>query len=98
MEKSRPHHHLPAVKKLVAEGKVHIRQVALQGAAELGLGVRDILVVVAALENRDFYKSMASFGDHTCWQDVYHPETVAGMIYLKLTVCEDLLVISFKEK
>jgi len=28
---------------------------------------------------------------------VYQPTTVAGAVYLKLTVVDDLLVVSFKE-
>lgn len=35
--------------------------------------------------------------DHRIWQDVYRPMTSAGRVYLKLTVIDDLLVVSFKE-
>lgn len=35
---------------------------------------------------------------HTVWQDVYRPLTSAGRIYLKLTVIDDLLIVSFKEQ
>jgi hypothetical protein len=28
---------------------------------------------------------------------LYHPQTDAGSIYLKLTVIEDVLIVSFKE-
>jgi len=45
----------------------------------------------------DFYKSMTTHADHRIWQDVYRPETEAGAVYLKPTVVEDLLVVSFKE-
>jgi motility quorum-sensing regulator/GCU-specific mRNA interferase toxin len=31
------------------------------------------------------------------WQDVYRPMTVAGGVYLKLTVIDDVLIVSFKE-
>jgi hypothetical protein len=31
------------------------------------------------------------------WQDVYRAVTKAGMVYLKLTVVDDVLVVSFKE-
>lgn len=98
MEKSKPHHLLPTVKTLVAKGRVQINRVALQGAAELGMGVQDILAVVSSLKNANFYKSMTAYADHTSWQDVYHPETESGALYLKLTVCDDVLIISFKEK
>ena len=35
--------------------------------------------------------------DHTVWQDVYRPSTQVGDVYLKLTVIDDLLIVSFKE-
>jgi hypothetical protein len=31
------------------------------------------------------------------WQDVYRPATVAGEVYLKLTVIDEVLIVSFKE-
>lgn len=35
--------------------------------------------------------------DHTIWQDVYRPQTSVGDVYLKLTVIDDVLIVSFKE-
>jgi len=52
--------------------------------------------VVAALTPKDFYKSMTTHADHRIWQDVYRPKTSAGDVYLKLTVIEDVLIVSFK--
>jgi motility quorum-sensing regulator/GCU-specific mRNA interferase toxin len=52
--------------------------------------------VVAGLAPRDFYKSMTTHADHRVWQDVYRPLTIAGAGYLKLTVEEAVLVVSFK--
>lgn len=46
---------------------------------------------------KDFYKSMTTHADHRVWQDVYHPITKAGAVYLKLTVIDDVLIVSFKE-
>lgn len=40
---------------------------------------------------------MTTHADHTVWQDVYQPRTQAGDVYLKLTVIDDLLIVSFKE-
>ena len=40
---------------------------------------------------------MTSYTDHTVWQDVYRPLTKAGKVYLKLTVIDDVLIVSFKE-
>ena len=56
-----------------------------------------MLAVVLALTSEDFYKSMTTYADENVWQDVYRPATEAGEIYLKLTVIDDVLIVSFKE-
>lgn len=53
--------------------------------------------MLLALKPSDFYKSMTTYADHTIWQDVYRPSTKAGDVYLKLTVIDDVLIVSFKE-
>lgn len=98
MEKHRPHHSLAEIKQLVEAGEVDFTQVALQGALSLGMFQEDILNVVCSLTSKDFYKSMTSHADHRRWQDVYHPKTDAGTIYLKLTIQNGVLILSFKEK
>jgi motility quorum-sensing regulator / GCU-specific mRNA interferase toxin len=85
------------VKALVASGRVRATYSALAGGAALGLGFEQIVVVVAALTSRDFYKSMTTHAGHRVWQDVYRPKTPAGDVYLKLTVVDDVLIVSFKE-
>lgn len=40
---------------------------------------------------------MTTHADHTVWQDVYRPSTPAGDVHLKLTVIDDVLIVSFKE-
>ncbi len=45
----------------------------------------------------DFYKSMTTHANNRIWQDVYRPVTQAGEVYLKLTVIDDVLIVSFKE-
>ncbi|HTR00075.1 MAG TPA: type II toxin-antitoxin system MqsR family toxin [Candidatus Acidoferrum sp.] len=97
MEKSTPHCRLAIVKDLVAAGKVRSTYSALTGAAGLGLDFDAMLTIVARLEPRDFHKSMTTYEDHTVWQDVYRPFTPAGRVYLKLTVIDDVLLVSFKE-
>jgi motility quorum-sensing regulator/GCU-specific mRNA interferase toxin len=97
LEKRTPHCRLAVVKDLLAAGKVRTTFSALAGGAGLGLGFEEIVGVVAALTPRDFYKSMTTHADHRVWQDVYRPKTPAGDVYLKLTVLEDLLIVSFKE-
>ena len=97
MEKRTPHCKLAVVKSMVAEGKVRITISALAGGAALGFGFEEIVGVVAALTPRDFYKSMTTHADHRVWQEVYRPKTPAGVVYLKLTVIDDVLIVSFKE-
>ena len=53
--------------------------------------------VAMALAPGDFHKSMTTHADHRIWQDVYRPMTAAGRVYLKLTVIDDVLIVSFKE-
>jgi motility quorum-sensing regulator/GCU-specific mRNA interferase toxin len=97
MEKRTPHCKLVVVKNLLAAGKVRTTVSALAGGAALGFGFEGILGVVATLTPRDFYKSMTTHADHRVWQDVYRPKTPAGEVYLKLTVLDDVLIVSFKE-
>ena len=97
MEKRTPHCKLTAVKALVEARKVRTTRSARIGATALGLELPDMLGVVMALTAADFYKSMTTHADHTAWQDVYRPSTPMGGVYLKLTVIDDLLIVSFKE-
>lgn len=97
MEKRSPHCQLSVVKTLIGEGKVRSTFSALAGGAALGFDFEGILAVVLALTPKDFYKSMTTHADHRVWQDVYRPTTPAGEIYLKLTVVDDVLIVSFKE-
>jgi motility quorum-sensing regulator/GCU-specific mRNA interferase toxin len=97
MEKRTPHCRLTEVKTLVAAGKVRAIHLARIGATGLGFELSDMLAVVMALTAADFYKSMTTHADQTVWQDVYRPSTRAGDVYLKLTVIDDVLIVSFKE-
>ena len=97
MEKPTPHCKLAVVKTLIGVGKVRATHSARLGATALGLELADMLAVVMALTPADFYKSMTTHCDHTVWQDVYRPSTLAGDVYLKLTVIDDVLIVSFKE-
>ena len=56
-----------------------------------------MLNVLIALTSADFHKSMTTHIDHTIWQDVYRPSTPVGDVYLKLSVIDDVLIVSFKE-
>ena len=83
MEKRTPHCRLGVVKAMVVAAKVRATVSALASGAALGFG---------------FGRSSASsHADHRVWQDVYRPKTPAGEVYLKLTVIDDVLIVSFKE-
>jgi motility quorum-sensing regulator/GCU-specific mRNA interferase toxin len=97
VEKRTPHCKLPVVKALIAAGKVRATFTALSGGAALGFSFEQMVGIAGALTPRDFYKSMTTHADHRIWQDVYRPTTPAGEIYLKLTVIDDLLIVSFKQ-
>jgi motility quorum-sensing regulator/GCU-specific mRNA interferase toxin len=97
MEKHTPHCKLSVVKTLVEAGHVRATFTALTGGATLGLDFEGMVSIVEALTPQDFYKSMTTHSDHRIWQDVYRPVTVVGEVYLKLTVIDDVLIVSFKE-
>ena len=99
MEKSAPHCKLPVVKALVEAGQVRATASAFNGARELGIDTLDgMCAVVLTLTSADFYKSMTTHADHRVWQDVYRGKTSGGdEVYLKLTVIDDVLIVSFKE-
>ena len=98
MEKNTPQCPLATVKSLVKEGKIRATGSALAGGAALGINFNEMKEIVLNLTMADFYKSMTTHNDHRVWQDVYHPNTSFGEeIYLKLTVIDDVLIVSFKE-
>ena len=98
MEKRKAHYLLATVKRLVTEGRVSFTMTAVAGGAGMGFASEEMLAVVSSLTTKDLYKSMTSHADHKVWHDVYHADTERGVVYLKLTVVEELLIISFKEK
>ena len=98
MEKGVPHYPLATVKALLDAGKVRPTFSAVAGAAALELSDQEIMAVVGALTSKDFYKSMTTHADHRVWQDVYRPTTDAGGVYLKLTVTDEVIIVSFKAR
>ena len=97
MEKSTPHCKLSVVKRLIELGRVRATASAFADARELGIANLDgMCAVINALRLDHFYKSMTTHADHKIWQDVYHAQTALGKaVYLKLTVIDDVLIVSF---
>ena len=99
MEKGIPHCKLSVVKALIEADRVNATASAFNGARELGINdLAGMCAVVMSLTSTDFLKSMTTHADHRIWQDVYHAKTAnSADVYLKLTVIDDVLIVSFKE-
>ena len=99
MEKRTPHCKLSFVRDLVELGRVRATASAYNGALALGIhNLAGMCEVIMTLTPADFHKSMTTHADHRIWQDVYHAKTARDEdVYLKLTVIDDVLVVSFKE-
>ncbi len=99
MEKNRPHRKLSLVQALINSGQVRATASAFAGARELGINdLSGMCALIMTLTIADFYKSMTTHADHRIWQDVYHAKTISGdQVYIKLTVIDDVLIVSFKE-
>jgi motility quorum-sensing regulator/GCU-specific mRNA interferase toxin len=100
-EKSVPRYHLEAIKSVFSTSSELIAtKTALQDAASLGYGSREIVTILQTIGRRHFYKSMTSNYDNTVWQDVYHVPHPDGTLYVKFTDNggPDFVLLSFKEK
>lgn len=100
MEKQTPHYELGIIKEQVAHlGSAAFTKTKMDGGRDMGLTSSQMLLVIAALTRRNFYKSMTSYADHRIWQDVYHSPTPAGKeAYIKITMRGAAPVIPFKER
>lgn len=100
MEKRTPHYDLARVQAAVARlGAAAFTKSALDGGRTMGLTSAEMVVVIATLTRRHFYKSMTTYADHRVWQDVYHASTpVRKDAYIKITLRDAAPVIQFKEK
>ena len=59
---------------------------------------RCIVPMLGRMKVQDVKRSdVTTHADHRIWQDVYRPRTAVGKVYLKLTVIDDVLIVSFKE-
>jgi motility quorum-sensing regulator/GCU-specific mRNA interferase toxin len=101
VDKLRPHYDLAAVQSAVLRlrGADAFTATALIGARAMGLDAAQAIEVVCTMTRADFFKSMTTHASPQVWQDVYRPETPAGVAYVKVTLRQDgSVVIQFKEK
>lgn len=100
MEKRIPHYNLSSIKSAVRlRGADAFTASALIGAQAMGLEIVQAIEVICSMNRADFFKSMTTHASSQIWQDVYHPETPAGIAYVKVTSRLDgSIVIQFKEK
>ena len=98
MEKRTPHYALDSIKAtFTTAASLRMTKTAQDTALSLGIFLADVVTLIQGMTREHFYKSMTTFENHRIWQDVYRPETPAGGVYLKLTVLDDVLIVSFKE-
>jgi motility quorum-sensing regulator/GCU-specific mRNA interferase toxin len=98
MEKKTPHCKLSVVHSMIKAGKVRATVTATKTAAAAGVFGSDAMCeVILSLTPSDFHKSMTTNADHKIWQDVYHGKANGIGLYVKLTVVDDVLIVSFKE-
>ncbi len=100
-EKRKPTYDLEAFKAAFASmDTLHVTGTALQSAAALGFGRREIVATLQTVRRSHFYKSMTAYADHRTWQDVYHVPSEGGLLYVKFTAdtVTEFLLLSFKEK
>lgn len=100
MEKSRPHYELEEVRTKLNEGLFMVTQTARRTAAyDFDFSEKDIVKGVAALSQREFYKSMTCYERTSLWQDVYRPTYHGTPAYVKLGVVDgEVIIISFKKR
>lgn len=98
MEKNKPHTPLAVIKALVEKGNIHVTRSAVVSAQGIGFRRYDVSNEVLQLAQNEFYKSMTTYASSAAWQDVYRHKIANGaVLYVKLMVQDDVLVVSFKE-
>lgn len=98
--KSNPHYSLEEIKQLVRNGQRVITYQATLDADYIGFNHESIYSVVLDMNESHFYKSMVSEKNPLLWQDVYHYQRdgIDMILYVKLQINKNAVVISFKEK
>ena len=99
-EQNYPHYSLEKIQQLVRDGHRFISHQATMDADYIGFKHDNIYAVVLDLKGSDFYKSMPSDRNPLLWQDVYHyhHDGIDMILYVKLQIKKNAVVVSFKEK
>jgi hypothetical protein len=87
---------LKRVHGLAEQGKVRFTLKALRELFALGLDVEDAISVIAGLRPADAAGRLVSQRTHE-WLYVFKPRVDEAVIYLKLAVRTDCIVVSFHE-
>ena len=100
MEKRRPHYSLTEIQQVVLlRGLDAFTKTAINNADAMGLSATQMIQAILNMNKNSFYKSMTTHASSKVWQDVYHPTTIKGLAYVKVTLRDDgAVVIQFKEK
>ena len=78
---------------------LRITKTATSDAAALGLALKDIVAIIKAMKQDQFYKSMTSLASSKIWHDVYHVPHGGMVLYVKFTTdSEGYVLVSCKEK
>ena len=94
-----PTYSLELVKGLMRDGSWAMTDEALDTAGELGFDRPEVFdCIVNHLSEAHFYKTMPAKKFANCMQDVYHVMYEGVLVYLKLQVRTDVVVISFKQQ
>lgn len=98
--KNEPYYPLSDIQNLVKEGDRFITMKATVDATYINFSKDDIYSTILALKESDFYKSMQAEHNPLLWHDVYHHQHDAAelLLYIKLQIKKNAVVISFKEK
>lgn len=97
MEKRTPHCRLEKIRNLIGKGLIRATALSSRNARQLNFSRADMYRIVSGLSTQDFYKSMTTYENHRVWQDVYHCHLDKVSLYVKLTVIDEVLIVSFKE-
>jgi hypothetical protein len=94
-----PTYGLKLIKGLMKDGSWYLTETARDTATELGFDEEEVFdCIVNHLEETHFYKTMESTSHSGLMQDVYHITYSGELLYVKLQMNVEAVVVSFKGK